>query len=232
MIGSSIMITLKARTNLVKSLTSVSCITISKAGYKSPSLPEELQKELDRRSKKTFNERLAPYEESPAMYQTMRNPILKDQFQSRMKRRLWAAEGASSGVDPAELFPSEENVTEMTQAEAEWWPSLQEMQSNIKLKKDTVDAIIKRKQDIIAENMKKMPQWIDEYHKNQAKLKEDQKNEMYQKLIEVQQAQEKFGYEISSNHELLKQYLSDKKALSRKTKKAAQRAKRKQIQAY
>lgn len=227
----SVMITRKIGQQLT-CVSSATCVITCKAGFKSPALPKEVQKELDRRSKKTFHERVEPYQQSPAFYQTTNNPVLNERFQSRLKRRLWAAEGASSGIDPGDLFPSQENIKEMENAEKEWWPTLQEMQANIKAKRDAVDAIVKRKQDIIAENMKKMPQWIDEYHRNQAKLKEDQQNEMHQRLVEIQQAQEKFGYEISSNHELLKQYLSDKKALSRKTKKAAQRAKRKQVQAY
>jgi len=226
------MITGRTGQQVLKCVSSSACATTSKAGFKSPSIPKQLQKELDRRSKRTFQERLEPYKENPAFYRTANSPVLYERFESRLKRRLWAAEGASSGIDPADLFPSEETVKEMEVAEKEWWPSLHEMQSNIQAKKDAVDAIVKRKQAIIAENMKKMPQWIDEYHKNQAKLKEDQQNEIHQKLVEIQQAQEKFGYEISSNHEQLKQYLSDKKALSRKTKKAAQRAKRKQVQAY
>merc|ERR1712050_365155 len=121
---------------------------------KSPALPEELQKVLDNRSKKSWSEIWEEKVDNPAYYKTANNPVLKEDYQSRLKRKLWASHGASSGTDPADLFPSKDTVAEMLKAEEEWWPTLEEMKSNIKAREDALILKRKLKQEQIDENMK------------------------------------------------------------------------------
>ncbi|XP_076811717.1 large ribosomal subunit protein mL64-like isoform X2 [Clavelina lepadiformis] len=187
------------------------------AEYLAPPLPETIDERL-----KKHRHMIAPKLDEVISPQF--NPYYNaDRHRSRLRRQLWAKYGSKSGVDTSTLFPSKETIRRETEAEIEWWPTLQQMQNNFKEAEALKQQKETERQEKIAENMAKMPKWIEEYHAEQEKTKQKELEAAQKKTIEVQQAQEKFGFEIPSHHPMLKKYMENIREKARKEKKAAQK---------
>ena len=176
------------------------------AAYLAPSLPKDVRKRLEKHRKVNLTEE--DFEDCDDSVERL-----------EIKRERWARFGSQSGVNFKELFPTMKEIAEEKDAEIRWWPTLQQMQANIKLKKEEELKQQEEYERKIAENMAKMPEWISKYEAEQKSLLEKEREREEKQMIEEDEAREKIGFDVPSKHPVLQQYLSQQKEKLKKEKK-------------
>ena len=176
--------------------------------YLAPSLPDDVKQRLKKHRKIILTE------------DDFRDALgLPVKSTLSVKRERWARFGSQSGVNYAELFPSEQEIAEEQEAELRWWPTIEQMQASIKQRKDEE---LKQQQEYeqkIAENMAKMPEWIAKYEEEQRSMEKKELLRQEEQMIEEDQAREKIGYDVPSKHPVLQEYLFQQREKLRKEKK-------------
>ncbi|XP_029364188.1 growth arrest and DNA damage-inducible proteins-interacting protein 1 [Echeneis naucrates] len=115
---------------------------------------------------------------------------------ARYDGKLYGRYGSASGIDPASLWPSHEQLDRIIAEENEWHPPLDVMLKNIEAKEKEETQKRLAKERLIAANMAKMPKMIADWRreKREAKLKQKEDKARRDKLLSV--ARERFGYAV------------------------------------
>ncbi|XP_041633808.1 growth arrest and DNA damage-inducible proteins-interacting protein 1 [Cheilinus undulatus] len=115
---------------------------------------------------------------------------------ARYDRKLFGRYGSASGIDPASLWPSHDQLDKIIEEEKEWHPTLEVMLQNIeaKEKQETEKRLAKEK--LIAANMAKMPKMIADWRREKHETKQKQKEEKAQRTKLLAEARERFGFTL------------------------------------
>nr|CAB3248054.1 growth arrest and DNA damage-inducible proteins-interacting protein 1-like [Phallusia mammillata] len=135
----------------------------------------------------------------------LRHERLKQTESLEDKKKAFARFGAASGVDPAELFPTDNMIQEEIKAEYEWWPTLQQMKQEIAEREQTYSAKAELRSKKIAANMAKMPEWIEK-HFQQTKKKKDRDSKDAVDNAKIP----KFSFVQPPSHPQVMQYMQEK----------------------
>ncbi|KAJ8404180.1 hypothetical protein AAFF_G00339530 [Aldrovandia affinis] len=96
---------------------------------------------------------------------------------TKYDRKLFGRHGSASGVDPAKLWPSPDELETIIAEEKEWHPSLQEMLTNIATKEKESTKKLQAREKLIAENMAKMPKMVADWRRDSRNQKQKQKED-------------------------------------------------------
>ncbi|XP_070704184.1 large ribosomal subunit protein mL64 [Pempheris klunzingeri] len=133
----------------------------------------------------------------------LRDPYIPDkesektpewQKTARYDRKLFGRYGSKSGIDPASLWPSHEQLDKIIAEEKEWHPPLTVVLANIeaKEKQETEKRLAKEK--LIAANVAKMPQMIADWRREKRETKLKLKEEKARRAKLLAEARERFGF--------------------------------------
>ncbi|XP_054892030.1 growth arrest and DNA damage-inducible proteins-interacting protein 1 [Poeciliopsis prolifica] len=135
----------------------------------------------------------------------LRDPYIPDkesnktpewQKTSRYDRKLFGRHGSASGVAPASLWPSPEELERLIAEEAEWHPPLEVMLKNIKTREKEETQMRLAKEKLIAANMAKMPKMVEDWRREKREAKQKLKEEKERKAKLLAEARERFGYNM------------------------------------
>ncbi|XP_034567441.1 growth arrest and DNA damage-inducible proteins-interacting protein 1 [Notolabrus celidotus] len=115
---------------------------------------------------------------------------------ARYDRKLFGRYGSASGIDPASLWPSQEQLDHLIAGEKEWHSSLEVMLKNIEAKEKEETAKRMKKEKLIAANMAKMPKMVADWRKEKRETKQKLKEEKAQREKLLAEARERFGYSV------------------------------------
>uniref|UniRef100_A0A8C8SPV8 Large ribosomal subunit protein mL64 n=1 Tax=Pelusios castaneus TaxID=367368 RepID=A0A8C8SPV8_9SAUR len=115
------------------------------------------------------------------------------QLQPAYEAKLYARHGSASGVDPAQLWPSPEKLQEMEAEEREWYPGLREMEAALDKQEQEEERRRVEREKLIAANMAKMPQMIEDWRQEKAARKEKERETKARRAQLLTKAQEAFG---------------------------------------
>jgi len=135
----------------------------------------------------------------------LRDPYIPDrdsertpewQRTGRYAGKLFGRYGSASGIEPASLWPSSEQLDKAVAEESKWHPPLEVMLRNIEVtqKEETEKRLAKEK--VIAENMAKMPKMIADWRREKRETKQKLKEEKARRERLLAEAKERFGYEV------------------------------------
>ncbi|XP_041475536.1 growth arrest and DNA damage-inducible proteins-interacting protein 1-like [Lytechinus variegatus] len=140
------------------------------------------------------------------------------------KTRRWHAKqyarmGKASGVDPAIMWPTKSELSKLIEEEKEYFPSLQEMQTELAAEKQAADLERLKREKLIAANMAKMPKMIEDYWKQveEERAKRREQKEKRNRLLAL--AKEKLGYAVDPRSPRFKQMVEEMEAEEKKRRK-------------
>lgn len=115
---------------------------------------------------------------------------------ARYDGKLFGRYGSASGIDPASLWPSHEQLDKIIAEENEWQPPLEVMLKNIEVKKKEETKKRLEREKLIAANMAKMPQMIADWRREKRETKLKLKEEKARRAKLLAEARERFGYAV------------------------------------
>ncbi|XP_068434972.1 large ribosomal subunit protein mL64 [Clinocottus analis] len=145
---------------------------------------------------------------------------------SRYDRKLFGRYGSVSGIDPASLWPSHEQLDEIIAEENQWHPPLEVMLRSIEIKEREQTEKRTAKEKLIAANMAKMPKMVADWRREKREAKSKLKEEKTRRTKLLAEARERFGYAVDPRSpkflemvaELEKDEKKKKKIMKRKLK--------------
>ncbi|XP_071765799.1 large ribosomal subunit protein mL64 [Centroberyx gerrardi] len=142
---------------------------------------------------------------------------------AKYDRKLYGRYGSASGIDPATLWPSPDQLEEIIADEKEWHPPLQVMLKNIaaKEKEETEKRLAKEK--LIAANMAKMPKMIADWRREKRESKVKQKEEKARRTKMLAEARERFGYALDPRSAKFLEMVAEIEKEEKKKKKIIKR---------
>ncbi|KAH1175980.1 growth arrest and DNA damage-inducible proteins-interacting protein 1 [Mauremys mutica] len=154
------------------------------------------------------------------------------QLEPAYEAKLYGRHGSASGVDPARLWPSPGKLQELEAEEREWFPGLREMEAALDKKEQEEERQRVEREKLIAANMAKMPQMIEDWRREKAARKEKEREDKARRERLLAEAQERFGHKVdhrSSKFQELVQEMEKKqrKELKLKKKQLKEEAKKK-----
>lgn len=135
----------------------------------------------------------------------LRDPYIPDkesektpewQKTARYDRKLFGRYGSASGIDPASLWPSHEQLDKIIAEETEWHPPLEVLLKNIESKEKLETEKRLAKEKLIAANMAKMPKMIADWRREKHETKHKLKEEKARRAKLLAEARERFGYAV------------------------------------
>ncbi|XP_075758485.1 large ribosomal subunit protein mL64 [Pelodiscus sinensis] len=138
------------------------------------------------------------------------------QLQPAYEAKLFARHGSVSGVDPARLWPSPERLREMEAEEREWFPGLREMEAALDKKEREEERLRVERENLIAANMAKMPQMIEEWRREKAARKEKEREDKARKERLLAEVQERFGHKVDPRSTKFQELLQEMDKKQRK----------------
>lgn len=147
---------------------------------------------------------------------------------ARYDRKLFGRYGSASGIDPASLWPSHEQLDNIITEENEWHPPLEVMLKNIKAKEKEETEKRLAKEKLIAANMAKMPQMIADWRKQKREAKEKLKEEKARRVRLLAEAKERFGYALDPRSTKFLEMVAEIEKEEKKKKKQLKRRLREQ----
>ncbi|KAH0628713.1 hypothetical protein JD844_010155 [Phrynosoma platyrhinos] len=148
------------------------------------------------------------------------------QLTAAFEAKLFGRYGAASGVNPARLWPTPEQLKEMEEEERSWYPSLREMEAALDAKEREAEAKARQREELIAAKMAKMPQMIAEWQQEKAlrKAKELEEKEWRQRLLA--EARERFGYNLDHRSPQFQEMVQEMEKARRKEQKLLKKQRR------
>ncbi|XP_059204559.1 large ribosomal subunit protein mL64 [Centropristis striata] len=142
---------------------------------------------------------------------------------ARYDRKLFGRYGSASGIDPASLWPSHEELDAIIAEEKEWNPSLDVMRKNIAAKEKEEAKIRLAKEKLIAANMAKMPKMIADWRKEkrEAKIKMNEEKARRARLLAV--ARDHFGFTVDPRSRKFLDMVAEIEKEEKKNKKLVKR---------
>ncbi|KAL7378711.1 hypothetical protein ABVT39_017496 [Epinephelus coioides] len=135
----------------------------------------------------------------------LRDPYIPDkdsqktpewQKSARYDRKLFGRYGSASGIDPASLWPSDEELDKIIAEEKEWHPPLDVMLKNIEVREKEETKKRLEREKLIAANMAKMPKMIADWRKEKREAKLKMKAEKARRAKLLVEARERFGFNV------------------------------------
>ncbi|XP_067416472.1 large ribosomal subunit protein mL64 [Emydura macquarii macquarii] len=146
----------------------------------------------------------------------------KWQLQPAYEAKLYGRHGSASGVDPAQLWPSPAKLQEMEAEEREWYPGLREMEAALDKKEQEEERRRVEREKLIAANMAKMPQMIEDWRQEKVAREEKEREDKARRERLLAKAQELFGHKVdhrSTKFQELVQEMEKKERKELKLKK-------------
>ncbi|XP_036945369.1 growth arrest and DNA damage-inducible proteins-interacting protein 1 [Acanthopagrus latus] len=142
---------------------------------------------------------------------------------ARYDRKLFGRYGSASGVDPASLWPSHEELDKIIAEENEWHPPLEVMQKNIEAREKLETEKRLAKEKIIADNMAKMPKMVADWRREKHESKRKLKEEKAQRTKLLAEARERFGFAVDPRSPKFLEMVAEIEKEERKKKKLMKR---------
>ncbi|KAM7372468.1 hypothetical protein PAMP_009632 [Pampus punctatissimus] len=164
----------------------------------------------------------------------LRDPYIPDkdsertpewQKTARHAGKLYGRYGSASGIDPASLWPSHEQLDKAVTEENEWHPPLEVMLKNIKAKQKEETEKRLAKEKLIAANMANMPKMVADWRRQKLETKQKLKEEKARRAKFLAAARERFGYTVDPRSH---KYLDMVAEIEKEEKKQIKLIKRKQ----
>ncbi|XP_021487884.1 large ribosomal subunit protein mL64 [Meriones unguiculatus] len=152
------------------------------------------------------------------------------QLGPRYAAKQFGRHGTSSGVDPASLWPSPEQLRELEAEEREWFPSLATMQESLRVQQEAEEAKRRAREQHISECMAKMPQMIANWRKQKQERWEKIQADKERRARLQAEAQERLGYHVDPRSARFQELLQDLDKQQRKRLKDEKQRKRKEAQ--
>lgn len=137
----------------------------------------------------------------------------------RYQRRMYAMYGDKYKINPALLWPTQEDIAKEKQRDTFFDIPLEESFERIRLANEEKAENLRKSEELIDKNMLKMKDLIaaHEERKRNAQLKEEKTAE--KKRLMAEKLYDHFGYQISANATKAKDYLRDLAEKEKKEKK-------------
>ncbi|KAJ0058046.1 hypothetical protein NL108_007270 [Boleophthalmus pectinirostris] len=145
---------------------------------------------------------------------------------ARYDRKLYGRYGSASGIDPASLWPTHEELDKIIAEENEWHPPLEVMRQNIvaREKEETEKRLAKEK--LIAANMAKMPKMVADWRREKREAKVKLKEEKARRAKLLAEARERFGYNVDPRSPKFLEMVAEIEKEEKKKKKLLKRRQR------
>ncbi|XP_006996283.1 large ribosomal subunit protein mL64 [Peromyscus maniculatus bairdii] len=153
------------------------------------------------------------------------------QLGPRYAAKQFARHGAASGVAPASLWPSPEQLRELEAEEREWYPSLATMQESLRAKQEAEEARRRAREQHIAECMAKMPQMIETWRQQKRERWEKAQADKERRARLQAEAQERLGYHVDPRSARFQELVQDLDKQQRKRLKEERQRQKKEAQA-
>ncbi|XP_005087370.1 growth arrest and DNA damage-inducible proteins-interacting protein 1 [Mesocricetus auratus] len=131
------------------------------------------------------------------------------QLGPRYAAKQFARHGAASGVAPASLWPSPEQLRELEAEEREWYPSLATMQESLRAQQQAEEARRRAREQHISECMAKMPQMIESWRQQKRERWEKAQADKERRARLQAEAQERLGYHVDPRSAQFQELLQD-----------------------
>ncbi|XP_037647194.1 growth arrest and DNA damage-inducible proteins-interacting protein 1 [Sebastes umbrosus] len=135
----------------------------------------------------------------------LREPFIPDrdsektpewQKTAKYDRKLFGRYGSASGIDPASLWPSHEQLDQIIAEEQEWHPPLEVMLKNIAAKDKLETETRSAKERLVSANMAKMPKMVADWRREKRETKQKLKEEKSRRAKLLAEARERFGHAV------------------------------------
>ncbi|NP_899202.3 large ribosomal subunit protein mL64 [Mus musculus] len=150
------------------------------------------------------------------------------QLTPRYVAKQFGRHGAISGVPPASLWPTPEQLRELEAEEQEWYPSLATMQESLRLQQQALEARRQAREQRIAECMAKMPQMIENWRKQKRERWEKIQADKERRARLQAEAQERLGYHVDPRSARFQELLQDLDKQQRKRLKEERQRQKKE----
>ncbi|XP_035470986.2 growth arrest and DNA damage-inducible proteins-interacting protein 1 [Scophthalmus maximus] len=142
---------------------------------------------------------------------------------ARYDGKLYGRYGSASGVDPASLWPSHEQLDRVVAEEREWQPTLEEMLRNIELKEKEEAEKRQAKERLIAANMAKMPKMVADWRREKRETKQKLKEDKARREQLLEEARVRFGYALDPRSPKFLEMVAEVEKEEKKKKKLMKR---------
>lgn len=153
------------------------------------------------------------------------------QLGPRYAAKQFARYGAKSGVAPASLWPSPEQLRELEAEEREWYPSLATMQESLRTQQQAEEAKRRAREQHISECMAKMPQMIEDWRRQKRERWEKAQADKERRARLQAEAQERLGYHVDPRSARFQELLQDLDKQQRKRLKEEKQRQKKEARA-
>nr|XP_056706652.1 growth arrest and DNA damage-inducible proteins-interacting protein 1 [Euleptes europaea] len=151
------------------------------------------------------------------------------QLRPGYEARVYGRHGAASGVDPATLWPSPQQLARDEAEERELCPSLRQMEAALDAREREEEARRREREELIAARMAKMPQmiadWRRERRERRAKVLEE-KERRERLLAEVR---ERLGHNVDHRSPQFQEVVQEMEKERRKELKLQKKQHREQV---
>ncbi|XP_038057149.1 growth arrest and DNA damage-inducible proteins-interacting protein 1-like [Patiria miniata] len=137
----------------------------------------------------------------------------------RYLAKQYAKQGKASGVDPSIMWPTQTELENIIKDEEEWCPSLQQMQSEIAEENHAIELKRKKREQLIAANMAKMPRMLAEHRKKMTEKEALAQEQIAKRNRLLEEAKEKLGYAIDPRSTRFQKMVQEIEKEERKKKK-------------
>ncbi|XP_075939006.1 large ribosomal subunit protein mL64 [Anarhichas minor] len=141
----------------------------------------------------------------------------------RYDRKLFGRYGSASGIDPASLWPSHEQLDKLIAEENEWHPPLEVMLKKIEAKEKVESEKRLAKEKLIAANMAKMPKMIADWRREKRDTKSKLKEEKTRRAKLLAEARQRFGYAVDPRSPKFLEMVAELETEDKKKKKLMKR---------
>ncbi|KAM9843319.1 large ribosomal subunit protein mL64 [Aulostomus maculatus] len=145
------------------------------------------------------------------------------QTTAKYARKLFGRYGSVSGIDPATLWPSHEELDKIIAEEHEWQPPLEVLLKNVAAKENEKMEKRLAREKLIAEKMAQMPKMIADWRKEKRLTKQKAKEEHARREQLLAMAKERLGYAIDYRSPKFKEMVAELEKEEKKKRKEAKR---------
>ncbi|CAK6960258.1 growth arrest and DNA damage-inducible proteins-interacting protein 1 [Scomber scombrus] len=162
----------------------------------------------------------------------LRDPYIPDknsektpewQRTARYDGKLFGRYGSASGIEPASLWPSHEQLDRVVAEENEWHPPIEVMLKNIKAKQREETEKCLAKEKLIAANMAKMPKMIADWRREKRESKLKLKEERSRREMLLAEAKARFGFAVDPRSPKFLQMVAEIEKEEKKKRKIMKR---------
>ncbi|XP_077186031.1 large ribosomal subunit protein mL64 [Paroedura picta] len=140
--------------------------------------------------------------------------------------KLYGRHGSASGVDPAGLWPSPEQLAHEQAEEAALFPPLRAMQAALQAQRRHEDACLSAREALIAARMAKMPQMIADWRREREERRAKALEEKERRKLLLAQVQERLGYNVSQYSPQFQEMVQEMEKARRKELKLQKKQRR------